>query len=94
MSADRQSPFEEASPPSDGSALDVSIILPVYNEAEHLEQEVARVRAAMDVSPYSYEIIVVDDGSTDDSPEVAARIPGIRFLHFLENRGSGSARKA
>ena len=94
MSADRQSPFEEASPPADGSALDVSIILPVYNEAEHLEQEVARVRAAMDVSPYSYEIIVVDDGSTDDSPAVAARIPGIRFLHFLENRGSGSARKA
>src|SRR4029079_19438839 len=94
MSSDRQSPFEEASPASDGSELDVSIILPVYNEAEHLEQEVARVRAAMDVSPYSYEIIVVDDGSTDDSPEVAARIPGIRFLHFLETRGSGSARRA
>lgn len=74
--------------------LDVSIILPVYNEAEHLEQEVTRVRAAMDSSPYSYEIIVVDDGSSDNSAEVASRIPGIRFLHFLQNRGSGSARKA
>jgi len=74
--------------------LDVSIILPVYNEAEHLVQEVDRVRAAMDASEYSYEIIVVDDGSSDNSAEVARRIPGIRFLHFLENRGSGSARKA
>jgi glycosyltransferase involved in cell wall biosynthesis len=78
----------------DGGSLDVSIILPVYNEAEHLEQEVDRVRAAMDASPYSYEIIVVDDGSSDNSAEVAARIPNIRFLHFLQNRGSGSARKA
>jgi glycosyltransferase involved in cell wall biosynthesis len=74
--------------------LDVSIILPVYNEAEHLVQEVERVRAAMDASPYSYEIIVVDDGSSDKSAEVAAGIEGIRFLQFLQNRGSGSARKA
>jgi glycosyltransferase involved in cell wall biosynthesis len=74
--------------------LDVSIILPVYNEAEHLLQEVDRVRAAMDASEYSYEIIVVDDGSSDNSADVARRIPGIRFIHFLENRGSGSARKA
>ena len=75
--------------------LDVSIILPVYNEAEHLEPRGrSRVRAAMDASPYSYEIIVVDDGSTDNSAEVASRIEGIRFIHFLQNRGSGSARKA
>jgi len=74
--------------------LDVSIILPVYNEAAHLVKEVERVRKAMDASPYSYEIIVVDDGSTDNSAQVAAGIEGIRFLHFLQNRGSGSARKA
>jgi glycosyltransferase involved in cell wall biosynthesis len=74
--------------------LDVSIILPVYNEAEHLVQEVNRVRAAMDASPYSYEIIVVDDGSSDNSAEVASQIDGIRFLPYLQNRGSGSARKA
>lgn len=74
--------------------LDVSIILPVYNEAEHLVAEVTRVKAAMDASSYTYEIIVVDDGSTDNSAEVAGRIDGIRFIHFLQNRGSGSARKA
>jgi polyisoprenyl-phosphate glycosyltransferase len=78
----------------DLTELDVSIVLPVYNEAEHLVQEVNRVRAAMDASPYSYEIIVVDDGSDDHSAEVASQIEGIRFLPFLENRGSGSARKA
>ena len=68
---------------ADAPTLDVSIILPVYNEAEHLEQEVDRVRAAMDASEYSYEIIVVDDGSSDNSAEVASRIEGIRFIHFL-----------
>ena len=77
-----------------GPGLDVSIILPVYNEAAHLEAEVARVRAAMDASDYTYEIIVVDDGSSDNSAEVASRIDGIRFIQFLQNRGSGSARKA
>ena len=76
------------------NSLDVSIILPVYNEAEHLVQEVDRVRASMDASPYSYEIIVINDGSSDDSAEVASRIEGIRFINFLQNRGSGSARKA
>lgn len=74
--------------------LDVTIILPVYNEAEHLRAEIDRIRAAMDASEYSYEIIVVDDGSTDGSGELAATIGGVRVMRFLQNRGSGSARKA
>ena len=60
---------------SPAAELDVSIILPVYNEVEHLEQEVDRVRAAMDASEYSYEIIVVDDGSSDGSGELALTHP-------------------
>jgi len=80
--------------PGASAELDVTIILPVYNEVEHLKQEVDRIRAAMDASEYSYEIIVVDDGSTDGSGEAAQAIGGLRVIRLLQNRGSGSARKA
>jgi glycosyltransferase involved in cell wall biosynthesis len=80
---------------SDGNyEFDVSIILPVFNEVDHLKQEVDRIRTTMDASEYSYEIIVVDDGSSDGSGELARQIGGLRIISFLKNRGSGSARKA
>jgi glycosyltransferase involved in cell wall biosynthesis len=75
------------------NTLDVTIILPVYNEVEHLREEYDRIRTTMDASQYSYEIIVIDDGSTDGSTEVAKGLPDIRFYRFPTNRGSGSARK-
>jgi glycosyltransferase involved in cell wall biosynthesis len=74
--------------------LDVTIVLPVYNEAAHLEAETNRIRAAMDASDYTYEIIVVDDGSSDGSAEIAETLEGVRAIRFVQNRGSGSARKA
>lgn len=74
--------------------LDVSIVLPVYNEKGHLKAEIDRIRAVMDASSYSYEIIVVDDGSTDGSSERLREIGGIRLIQFVKNRGTGSARKA
>jgi glycosyltransferase involved in cell wall biosynthesis len=80
--------------PGASAELDVSIILPVYNEVDHLKQEVDRIRIAMDASEYSYEIIVVDDGSTDGSGQAAEAIGGLRVIRMLQNRGSGSARKA
>lgn len=73
--------------------LDVSIILPIYNEFGHLEKEIFRIRESMDASPYSYELVVVDDGSTDGSGELLVDMDGIRLLQFVTNRGSGSARK-
>ncbi|MDQ2651104.1 MAG: glycosyltransferase family 2 protein [Actinomycetota bacterium] len=74
--------------------LDVTVVLPVYNEAGHVLEEIDRIKAALDDSTYTYEIIVVDDGSTDGSVDVVAGVPGIRFIRFPENRGSGSARRA
>ena len=74
--------------------LDVSVVLPVYNEAGHVLTEVDRIRRALDASPYSYEIIVVDDGSTDASAEELRTVEGIHLIRFAQNRGSGSARRA
>jgi glycosyltransferase involved in cell wall biosynthesis len=73
--------------------LDVTVVLPVFNEAGHVLTEIERIRAALDASPYSYEIIVVDDGSTDGSTDELTQVTGIRLLRLPENRGSGTARR-
>src|SRR5689334_2794484 len=49
----------------DEAELDVTVVLPVFNEKGHLRTEIDRIRAALEASPYSFEIIVVDDGSND-----------------------------
>ena len=74
--------------------VDVSVVLPVYNEKGHLRQEIDRISAALDASEYSYELIVIDDGSTDGSLDELRKIDGIRLISFVHNRGSGSARRA
>lgn len=78
---------------SNVSVIDVSVVLPVFNEVEHLEDEVKRVRHSLDASEYNYEIIIVDDGSTDGSGDVAEQLDGVRVFRFATNRGAGSARK-
>jgi polyisoprenyl-phosphate glycosyltransferase len=76
------------------STLDVSVILPVHDERGHLREEIDRIRSALETSAYSFEIIVVDDGSTDGSGEELRQMDGIRLIQFQRNRGVGSARKA
>lgn len=78
---------------SESTGMDVTIVLPVFNEIGHLEEEITRIRKTMDESDYSYEIVVVDDGSTDGSGNRLKEIEGIRLIRFATNRGSGSARK-
>src|SRR6266540_2763429 len=72
---------------------DVSVVLPVFNEKGHLRTEIDRIQAALEASPYSYEIIVVDDGSDDGSEIELAAIDGIRLIRHSKNRGSGAARR-
>lgn len=75
-------------------SIDVSIVLPVYNESGHLADEIKRISAAMDGSGLTYEIVVVDDGSTDGTADELRALEGIRVVRFDQNRGSGAARKA
>ncbi|MFM8626020.1 MAG: glycosyltransferase family 2 protein [Actinomycetota bacterium] len=72
---------------------DVSVVLPIYNEKGHLRAEIDRIRAALDASRHTHEIIVVDDGSNDGSETELATIPGIILITHRRNQGSGAARR-
>jgi glycosyltransferase involved in cell wall biosynthesis len=73
--------------------FDVSVVLPVYNERGHLRTEIDRIREALTASPYTFEIIVVDDGSDDGSEVDLPAIEGIHLITHAHNRGSGTARR-
>ena len=73
--------------------LDVSVVLAVYNERGHLRDEIERIEKALDASPYTFEIIVVDDGSNDGSEHDLQTIDGIRLIRHTVNRGCGAARR-
>ena len=72
----------------------ISIVVPCYNESKTLETIIARVLAA-DVSGLEREIIIVDDGSQDDSVNIAKSLaeqhPNIRVLEHKINQGKGAA---
>ena len=77
--------------------LDVTIVLPCFNEQDHVIAEVERITAAMDASGYSYELLAIDDASTDKTlvllEEAAGRFPSMRLMPFRRNGGSGTARR-
>lgn len=67
----------------------ISIVVPAYNEARRLPATLDTLIRYLDARRFGFsEILVVDDGSTDDTAAVAAR-PGIRVLRNPGNRGKG-----
>ena len=82
--------------------MDISVVIPLYNEAESLPELEAWIRRVMQEHGYSYEIIFVNDGSTDNSWEVIQSLreanPHVRGVKFRRNYGKspglhcGSAR--
>ena len=77
--------------------MDVSIVLPCYNEEEHVIAEIERISAAMDASGYDYELLAIDDASTDKTlvllEEASERFPRLRLMQFRRNGGSGTVRR-
>ena len=88
---------ESDSSAAKGPAPLVTIVLPCFNEREHVIAEVERICAAMDASPHSYELLAIDDASTDDTLELLQdalpRFPRMRLMPFRRNGGSGTARR-
>jgi glycosyltransferase involved in cell wall biosynthesis len=77
----------------------VTIVLPCYNEREHVMTEIDRITAAMDASGYTYDLDVYDDGSTDGTRDVLAQAaasgsyPRMRYMPMKRNGGSGTIRR-
>jgi glycosyltransferase involved in cell wall biosynthesis len=80
---------------SENKTCDLSLVIPVYNEVENLEPLVEEITAALDNQPLVYEIVFVDDGSSDGSFEkiqqLGGRYPQIGAVRFRRNFGQTAA---
>lgn len=75
--------------------MDISLVVPLYNEAESLPELMAWIARVMEENHFTYEVILVDDGSSDESwaviEELAAKNPGISGIKFRRNYGKSAA---
>jgi dolichyl-phosphate beta-glucosyltransferase len=71
----------------------LSVIIPAYNESERLPDTLALVRDYLEKKDFSYEVLVVDDGSKDNTVAVAeefqSRFPALKIIKNAENKGKG-----
>ena len=72
--------------------IELSIVIPAYNEEPGVAATIRRIRSTLSKLPMRFEIIVVDDGSTDGT-STAAKQAGAMVLSLAENRGYCSALK-
>lgn len=72
----------------------LSIVVPVYNESRTITDVIGRIKKSIAQQKLDAEIIVVNDGSKDNSAEIIKTITGIVFVNKEKNGGKGSAVKA
>jgi len=75
--------------------MDISVIIPLYNEAESLPELHGWIKKVMDENSFTYEIIFINDGSTDDSwkiiKELKEKNPEVGGIKFRRNYGKSPA---
>ncbi|MGD9146720.1 MAG: glycosyltransferase family 2 protein [Anaerolineae bacterium] len=73
----------------------ISLVMPAYNEADNIEPMVEEATPALEANADEYEIIVVDDGSSDGTGDVTRRVmeshPHVRLVEHPVNQGFGAA---
>jgi dolichyl-phosphate beta-glucosyltransferase len=79
------------------AACHLSIVIPAYNEGDRIRKALEPTIAYLQAQPYASEIVVVSDGSRDDTRAVAESyqpsFPNLRVLEYFPNRGKGYAVK-
>ncbi|MEV8516458.1 glycosyltransferase family 2 protein [Dactylosporangium sp. NPDC051484] len=91
-------PRDDTTRPGEQPApLDVTIVLPCFNEAAHVRAELDRICAAMDLAGYRYEVLAIDDASTDATLDVLHRaqlsLPQVQVVALERNGGAGTVRR-
>lgn len=75
--------------------IDISLVIPVYDEEDSLMLLQNEIAKAMEPLSLKYEVIYVDDGSTDSSLDILKRMsneyPNVKVISFMENRGQSVA---
>jgi dolichyl-phosphate beta-glucosyltransferase len=78
--------------------VDLSVVVPAYNEALRITPTLERLHAFLSKQPLRYEIVVVDDGSRDTTCDVVtglmSRVANLRLVRQTPNRGKGAAVRA
>jgi dolichyl-phosphate beta-glucosyltransferase len=77
---------------------ELSIIIPAYNEAKRIQQSIERLLAYLRAQPLIWELLIVDDGSRDNTAELAIEaidgVPDTQLISYKPNRGKGFAVRA
>jgi len=77
------------------SEIDVSVIVPMFNEEENVTRTLERLSSALDSTDKKWEIIIVDDGSTDNTKKLVEDYShlygGIKLFSYTPNQGRGKA---
>ena len=75
--------------------MQISVVIPLYNEAESLPELMAWIHRVMEANSYTYEVIMIDDGSDDGSWEVISilrnQYPQLKGIKFQRNYGKSAA---
>lgn len=75
--------------------MQISVVIPLFNEAESLPELMAWIHRVMDANSFTYEVIMIDDGSDDGSWEVIATLrnqyPALKGIKFQRNYGKSAA---
>ncbi len=75
--------------------MDISVVVPLFNEEESLPELAAWIKRVMDENKFSYEIMMIDDGSRDSSWDVVCKLqkenPLVKGIKFRRNYGKSAA---